>query len=62
MATSITCGTLTFQPLGLGTNKWGTDPLKPLGGNAARVRTGGMMGRDARRARKYVPETYIETN
>lgn len=28
MATSITCGTLTFQPLGLGTNKWGTDPLK----------------------------------
>jgi len=24
----VTCGTLTFQPLGVGTNKWGTDPAK----------------------------------
>ena len=28
--TEVTCGTLTFQPLGVGTNKWGTDPAKPL--------------------------------
>ena len=26
----VTCGTLTFQPLGVGTNKWGTDPAKLL--------------------------------
>mmetsp|Transcript_50174 Transcript_50174/g.112831 ORF Transcript_50174/g.112831 Transcript_50174/m.112831 type:complete len:331 (-) Transcript_50174:218-1210(-) len=25
---AVTCGTLTFQPLGVGTNKWGTDPAK----------------------------------
>ncbi|CAE7825321.1 unnamed protein product [Symbiodinium sp. CCMP2456] len=27
-AMQVTCGTLTFQPLGVGTNKWGTDPAK----------------------------------
>lgn len=25
---AIKCGTLSFQPLGVGTNKWGTDPQK----------------------------------
>ena len=27
---AIKCGTLSFQPLGVGTNKWGTDPQKWL--------------------------------
>jgi len=27
---AIKCGTLSFQPLGVGTNKWGTDPQKFL--------------------------------
>eukprot|EP00438_Fugacium_kawagutii_P035858 Skav205426 [mRNA] locus=scaffold582:428576:455034:- [translate_table: standard] len=28
MAGTVKCGTLCFQPLGVGTNKWGTDPAK----------------------------------
>ena len=28
---AMSCGGLSFQPIGVGTNKWGTDPQKPLG-------------------------------